>query len=151
MPQDIIEVSGTPPLEGKEGFYGSYLHWLQNLITANLKPDTIENNKLIVINLIEIGISMIPDPDDPNTEEKGTRRDKIYKEIEDYYNEEYDRICTDKGVERLSAEDERNVLYKAYIRKGLGSMSTWYDNFVGIVTRNVVSRTGGRHRDQRRL
>ena len=140
MANELIEIGGTPPLEGKEGFYGSYLHFLQNVIAANLKVDTIENNKLVIINLIEIGIAMIPDPPNKKTGEAGKTRDDIYKKINEYYNEIYDAAEADKG--KLSADEERNLLYKAYVRKGIGSMSTWYDQVTGIVTKNIVARTG---------
>lgn len=138
---DIIEVSGSPPLEGKEGFYGSYLQWLQNVIVANLKEDSLENNKIVVINLIEIGIAMIPDPENQRGK-YGISRQDIYKKVDDYYNREYDEICKERNVKHLSTEEDRDLLYRAYVREGIGSMSTWYDNFVGVVTKNIVSRTG---------
>jgi hypothetical protein len=139
---ELIEVSGTPPLEGKEGFYGSYLRLLDSIYSTMARIGDTESGKNAIIGLIEIGIAVIPDPKSERIKELGLTRDEIYKKIDDYYNDECDRVEEEK--KKLSTEQERDILYRAYVRKGLGSMSSWYDHVVGSVTPNIVSRTGPR-------
>lgn len=142
MAHDIIEVSGTPPLEGKEGFYGSYLRLLESIYQIMAREGGSETGKTAIINLIEIGIAVIPDPKSQRIKELGLTREAIYTKIEEYYTTKYEERANELKVEQLSADEERAIVYKAYIRMGLGSMSSWYDHIVGSVTPNIVSRTG---------
>ena len=132
-PRDFVEISGTPPLEGKEGFYASYLAWLMGVVNANLKSDSIENAKIIQIDLIEVGIAMLP---------KRESRTPIYAAIKKEIEEKKADLKPPGGV--ISAEEERDIVYRAYIREGLGGISTWMDQVTGVVTRNRVARASTR-------
>ena len=71
---DRIELSGTPPLEGRDGFYASYLHFLQTVYNTLASPEHFENSKACVIGMVRVQIASIPD-------EK--TREKIYNAISD--------------------------------------------------------------------
>lgn len=137
MANELIEIGGTPPLEGKEGFYGSYLQLMAQIVNAHLKMDTLENNKVVAINLIKIGIAMVPDP-------KNTYRKPIYDAIENSIDTQHKEAIVANGGKPLSKDEERNIIYNAYIEEGIGGLSTWMDKVGGLVTKNVVSRTGSR-------
>lgn len=131
---DLIEVSGTPQLEGKEGFYGSYLNLLAQLIQAHLKMDTLENNKVVAINLIKIGIASIPDP-------KREYRQTIYDAIEAEIDKQITEAIRDNGGKEISDNLTRAIIYDAYIKEGIGGLSTWMDKVAGLVTKNAIIRS----------
>jgi hypothetical protein len=133
---DLIEISGSPPLEGKDGFYGSYLNFVMQTIGAAAQEYSDEN-RMKVINLIEIGIALVPDPN-------RKIREEIYDEIENEISGQEKHWRETHKDQKISMEDQIKIRYHAYIRCGLGGLSTWYDKMVGVVTKNVVSRTGRR-------
>lgn len=129
---DRIELTGTPIWEGRDGFFGSYLHFIQTVYNTLASPENFENSKACVIAMIRVQIAAIPD-------EK--TREKIYNAISDDIEaawREEGRITGKK--DRNDVTKQRNFSYSAHVDIGIGMISAWYDGAVGIITRNSIGR-----------
>ena len=131
-----IELTGAPILEGRDGFFSAYLNFISMVLRASSNPENFENSKASVVALVKIGIAMIPDPD--NTI-RSAIYDKIYDDIDEQWLEEEKR--EGKKLDRRDVNKQRQFAFNAYVDVGIGELSTWMDQMVGIVVRNRVGRT----------
>jgi len=119
-------------LEGRQGFYGLWLNFMQSNFMAQLKIDTIGNNRIVNINLIKMGIAMIPDP-------KKEYRPQIYKAIEDEIQKGITEHIEEYG-ENPSHDALVNITYNAHITMGLGGITDFMDKLQGLVVKNEIIR-----------
>lgn len=121
--QTFLVDAGVPELEGKEGYYATYLSIKLQLARWLASEAGYANTDPRISLYTALLISHITD---------GEERERLRKKLV----EEEERMLN--GNKGMPSSEERAIARRDACFIIMGDISSWYDKFVGVTSKNVI-------------